>query len=135
MLAGRYDSPMPESSISPSQGTLNLAAANNTSILSPPCLHFAQCQSYSGFGKKRNLLLVFRFQRTESSEYDENFLYNKVRKNFVWNRKTFFQASRVDFFINQMSSNNQRKNTLSHYPAKSPPPPPTASYILEKFNI
>jgi hypothetical protein len=78
MLAGRYDNAMPESTISPVRGTLNLAAANNTSILSPLCLHFAHCQIYSGFGKKINLLLVidsyiFRFQRTESSEYNENF--------------------------------------------------------------
>jgi hypothetical protein len=79
-------------------------------------------------------ILVFRFLRTESSVYDGNFPVQKGEKHFVWNRKTFFQASRVDFFINQMSSNNQRKNTLSHYPAKSPSPRPTASYILEKFN-
>jgi hypothetical protein len=78
MLMGRDDNAMPESTISPSQGSINLAAANNTSILSPPCLHFAHCQIYSGFGKKRNLLLVkdlyiFRFQRTESAEYNGNF--------------------------------------------------------------
>ncbi len=90
--------------------------------------------------KEKYLLLVIKsyiyvgFNVQKARNMTEISRYNKVKKHFVCSeQENIFQASRVDFFINQMSSNNQRKNTLSHYPAKSPSPRPTASYILEKI--